>query len=285
MTTADDARVEALVHELRLLTSAPPPFPPSAVDALIREVHHRAGPPRDDVDPSLLAATLPLLHRCGRPEDLLHSISATTSASAALLEPGLGSAARQRLLTSLGEPPSVYFWMGHCAYGLPDPEIVIPWSPATERSGPPGQAAPWDTAGLLTARTLGRNLSSDADADAVVRRHSLPIQGASAPAHRRYLAEVMRCSFAHPSDVWTGAEPVRWYPGWLMAPPRTAHGGAPAEAPHHTFEVRRHGAVPWMTGLLAVVVEASLLIRHATARRRLAGWIQEHAVWEHGTRL
>lgn len=145
-------------------------------------------------------------------------------------------------------------------------------------------AAPWDTAGLCTQSSLGRNLTA-AEAVRCVRKHSLPIQGRDAPLHRQYLASVLERSFAHPDDYWHGVTPVAWYPGWLMPPPRTAQSGSKEEAPHHTFEVRRQGPVPLVDGLLGVVAMDAVLARNSKATRNLERWVRRHAVWEEGKRL
>lgn len=95
---------------------------------------------------------------------------------------------------------------------------------------------------------------------------------------------MLRCSLTHPEDYSQGWQPTRWYPGWKMFPQRESQGGTAPEPPHHTFEVRRQGAVPVTTGLLGIVLEATLLARNPRARRNLET-LARSAVWEHGRQL
>lgn len=234
----------------------------------------------------LLASVLPLLHRVG-PKSLdafLEEIGNATNSINVTLNPGTGSPARRALLQALSEEPSVYFWLGHCAYATPDPDLLLLWSAEAERTGPSGKAAPWDTAGLCTENTLGRNITPT-EAKQIVEKYSLSTQGAEAPPHRRYLSEVLACSFGQPDDYRQGNPPVRWYPGWQMSPPREGSGGSKAQPPHHTFEVRRAGKVPLISGLLGIVASDATLARNRKATRNLEKWARSHAVWECGQRL
>lgn len=284
----DESRVSALIDELRAFTGGA-----AANDSdvnehpLVQELREKTGGRREQADTALLASVLPLLHRVGpgKLDTFLEHVAAASDGAGAELIPGEGAVTRRRLLDALGEDACVYFWLGHCAYAVPDPDLLLIWSSAAERAAPAGNAAPWDTAGLCTAATLGRNVATEHEAHGFVAKYSLPVQGAAPPLHRRYLAEVLACSFEHPDDYWQGLRPSRWYPGWFMDPPREAMGGSKEEMPHHTFEVRRAGKVLLTEGLLAVVASDEVLARRPRATRNLEGWARKHAVWQTGRRL
>ncbi|MFO0608844.1 MAG: hypothetical protein U0324_37100 [Polyangiales bacterium] len=277
---SDEARVEELIEELRAYKDRA--VRDERVEALVAELEAKAPLRRGDVVPALLAGSLPLLHRVGDVEAMLGELA--RSDGKPMLRPGEGSANRRALLASLGEGRCVYFWLGHCAYGYLDPALVWIWAAEAERVGVDGNAAPWDSAGLTTEATLGRNLSRE-EATERVRRYSLPIRGTTEAPHRRYLAEVLARSFEHPDDYWHGETPTGWYPGWAMAPPRPANGGSEPMPPHHTFEVRRQGEVVLGEQLLGVVVSAAVLARNRPAARSLERLVRENAVWDEGKRL
>lgn len=281
---SEDARVLELIEELRSFTD--PAMRDERVAELVVELEAKAPLRRDGVSAGLLAGTLPLLHRVGPKsvDAFLDEIAKGGGVGGGTLRPGEGSAARQILLAALGEGRCVYFWLGHCAYAHPDPELLWIWSAEAERVGPAGMAAPWDSAGLCTEATLGRNLDA-AGATERVKKYSLPIQGDHVPPHRRYLAEVLERSFEHPDDYWNGGTPTAWYPGWEMAPPRLDNGGTMAAPPHHTFEVRRQGEVSLVEKLLGVVASANVLARNRAATKALEHQVKTHAVWAEGRRV
>ncbi len=272
--------LDELIEELRARTE--PTASDVRVEALVAELRARAPIARGEVDAGLLAASLPLLHRVG-PEHVRPLLEGLAGGATAL-RPGEGSATRRELLEELGERPCVYFWLGHCAYGRPDPALLWVWSAAAERVGPPGMAAPWDSAGLTTEATLGRNLNQQ-QAFACVTKYSLPIEHSGGSLHRQYLKVVLERSFDHPDSYWQAHPPSRWYPGWLMEPRRDDHGGTPAEPPHHTFEVRRAGDVDVRHGLIAVIVRASSLAGGGSTVRALEAFARQHAVWNEGRRV
>lgn len=281
----DERRVEALIQELRAITDVPPAEPSDETDGLVAELRRETNTVGAALDTRALeAARAPLLHRSqGRTQEFLDSITALAAGVEPCLEPRRGSANRDAMLQAHDEALSVYFWVGFCAYEQPDPDLVILWAPEAEQTGPPGFGAPWDTAGLATKATLGRNISTH-EAATRVAKYSLPTTGTPAP-YRVYLAEVLRCSFDGAIDMFEGRAPVRWYPGWEMAPPREQRGGTPAEPPHHTFEVRRSGAVGLAPGILGIVARDGVFRPHTGARRRLEGLLRNHAVWARGRRL
>lgn len=233
---------------------------------------------------ALYALELPLLHRVG-PRSLRDFLNMLEDPLRSLeLVPGEGgSEARRTLQEGLAEAPGVYFWVGHCAYRDSDPDLLFVWAASAEDSEPGGMAAPWDTAGLTTKMTLGRNLTHDEAVD-TVRRYSLPLRRDGASPYRRYLAAMLACSYDAPEAYQRGDQPRRRYPGWSVDPPRENRGGSRAEMAHHTFEVRRFGQVSLSTGLLGIFVKAAVLAKSRGARRRLET-LARSAVWEEGRRL
>ncbi|MBI5517328.1 MAG: hypothetical protein HY909_26380 [Deltaproteobacteria bacterium] len=283
-----EERLQALLDEIHAMTGVAPAPVDSATAELVAELERETGSITDrgaSERADLIARELPLLHRSGKAADLLTYLARCGPKASAQLTPGDGSASRRELHAALGEAPAVYLWVGHCAYARPDPDLVVLWTASAEQHSPPGAAAPWDTAGLCSKATLGRNLPNVQRAALEVRRYSLPSVAppkGSAP-YRRYLAAVLRCSFQAPYDLVEGRSPVRWYPGWCCAPPRT--GGAPAEPPHHTFEVRRSGHVSMAAGLLGIVAETSLLATCPSTTNAVQRWLARNALWNAGRRI
>lgn len=284
VTMNDEARIAELIAELQTMTADPTAATSSRLSTLVDELRHETATADAMAGGAALeAARAPLIHRSkGKTQNLLVAITAPGQHEVCLTPQG-GSARREAMLDALGETPSVYFWVGFCAYEHDDPDLVMLWAPEAEQTGPSGHGAPWDTAGLTTKGTLGRNLPLH-EARQHITRYSLPTRGSPAD-YRRYLAEVLKCSFAQPFDMFEGRAPARWYPGWEMSPPRVHRGGVAEVPPHHTFEVRRGGTVPLAAGLLGIVVKDGVFRTAPGAQRTLRDLLKQHAVWDKGRRL
>lgn len=179
-----------------------------------------------------LAFDLPLLHRCNSPARLEDS---------KLLIANSGAASRTALGVGDG---NTFFWTGRCAYD-PAPLILI-WAPEAERVPPNGYGAPWDTAGMMTKGTVGRNVDLD-EAISTINKYSIPIS-----EYRTYLSMVLESCFESPTDyIDHGGKPPRWYPGRTTAPIREA------DLPSQTFEVRRSGPVDIACQLVAIVEDST----------------------------
>lgn len=175
----------------------------------------------------MLAAELPLLHRCNDPDRLLLDSH---------LMPGKGSKHRE----DLGLGGCTFFWVGRCAYDRA--RLVLIWAPEAEHAPQPGYGAPWDTGGLLTKGTVGNGLTLER-AREIIARYSLPVGD-----YRDYLSLVLETCFDQPGDyLGDGSRQPRWYPACRPPPIQDADPAA------RTFEVRRVGNVEVAHELVAVV--------------------------------
>lgn len=207
---------------------------------------------------AVLAETLPLLHRCGHALEFMQSLNNTS-----MLVPGEGSAAR----VQLGLAGNTFEWVGHCAY---PGHVILIWEARRDELG--GWTAPWDTAGLLSKATLGRNVTHG-EALAALERYSL-----DSSSYRTYLSAVLECSFADAEDYLHGYAPRNWYPGWEGDPQRVAN------PPAHTFEVRRPGESPAVEGLVAVVVDETEFANSPAPLRKLRSFLRSAGVRYEATR-
>lgn len=208
----------------------------------------------DVADLTLLASELLVLHRVTS----RRGVELATSIAAAVLAPGTGSASR----TELGLHGQVFFWVGHCAY--PTTSLILIWDGAFEDDADRrehARAAPWDTGGLCSKRTLGCKLTP-VEAIETIERYSLP-----PPAYRAYLAEVLARCYLEPSGYLAGARPRPRYPG---------HVGpvTDADPPRHTFELRVPGDVAIEPNLIALAWDKTAFSAHPEASeaiQRFAG--------------
>jgi len=194
------------------------------------------------------AYAMPLVHRCGskRVEELLANLDHTTA-----LVPGVGSSNR----AALGLSQHVFQWLGPCAY--PETALILIWETSHDATLP-GTASPWDTGGLMTKGTTGKQLTQ-AQASLLLATYSHDLTAA-----REYLACVLESSFAEAGDYLEGNPPSRWYPGWDVGTVPSAV--LPAA---HTFEARRPCPVPVLDGLLAAVVDEAAFATTPRLLRRL----------------
>jgi hypothetical protein len=203
----------------------------------------------------LLVDELPLLHRCGDPTGIAEAVQAGDNQ----LRPRDGSRNRGEL----GLRGNVFFWIGHCAYD-PSP-LVFVWTATAEQGKPAGRGAPWDTGGILTKNTLGRQLGVQ-EALVVIEKYSLPV-----PQYRDYMGLVIAACFERADRYLAGESPSGWYPG------RKPNASVPDDAATYTFEFRttdRFGLAP---DLLAVVADPTAFAGVPRAYRALRSFGRSHA--------
>lgn len=218
--------------------------------ALVEEVLGVTGKRQADPVAALAAREMPRVHRSSRHLEIAQSASVEMK-----LLPGTGSARR----TTLGLDGCVFFWVGGLAYQ--HSSVVLVWDAADHVDD--GVAAPWDTVGLCSKSTLGRDL------DIEKARETIAKCTLSFPEYQEYLGLVLTACFDSWSDYVHGRPAMQWYPG------RHIGAGPPNSAAAQTFELRRVGAQPIGVGLRAVIVEEAAFAEHPRALRNFREVVAE----------